>query len=71
MQWDLNDGRYTTVLRDGVVVHATKVEGGWEILIPARWIRETVRNPGLRTWLRAQAVVEKVLMTWEEDDRQA
>jgi hypothetical protein len=61
MQWDVNEGRYTCVLRDGVVAHAVRCGQGWEVLVPAAGIHEIVRNLQLKTWLTARPVVERVI----------
>ncbi|MEZ4238957.1 MAG: hypothetical protein R3F59_22955 [Myxococcota bacterium] len=61
MEWDLNEGRYTCLLRGGVVAHAVRCGQGWEVLVPAAGIHEIVRNPQLRTWLTARPVVERVI----------
>lgn len=61
MEWDRNEGRYTCVLPGGLVAHAAPVQGGWEVLVPSAGIHELVRNPGLRTWLSAQSVVERLI----------
>jgi hypothetical protein len=69
MVWDRNEGRYTTVLPDGTVAHAGKVEQGWELIVPALWIHEIIRNVHLKTWLTAQPVVERVLeakLSWQD-----
>lgn len=68
MQWDLNEGRWTTILSDGVVVHAEQVPEGWRILIPVEGWQDTVRNRKLKTWLSAQAIIEQVVRAhyaWE------
>lgn len=62
MQWDVNQGRYTTILHDGIVAHAAKVQGGWELLVPALSIHEVVRNPRLETWISARPIMERVLI---------
>lgn len=69
MQWDVNEGRWTTVLPDGAVAHAYRVGTWWELSIPAHGVLEVVRNPGLRTWLTARQVVERVIrahLQWED-----
>jgi hypothetical protein len=72
VQWDRNEGRWTCVLsgqHEGIVVHAAKVEGGWELIIPALLVRELIRNVHLKTWLTAQPIVERTLealLTWED-----
>jgi hypothetical protein len=74
MQWDRNEGRYTTILPEGYVAHAAKVEEGWELLVPGLDIRELIRNVHLRTWLTAQPIVERVLkakLEWKDPHAQA
>jgi hypothetical protein len=69
MVWDRNEGRYTTVLPDGIVAHAGKTERGWELIVPALGIRESIRNARLETWLTARPVVERVLeakLSWRD-----
>jgi hypothetical protein len=69
MVWDRNEGRYTTVLPDGIVAHARKVEQGWELVVPALLVQELIRNVHLQTWLTAQPVVERVLeakLHWQD-----
>lgn len=61
MEWDVNEGRYTTVLAGGLVAHAVRIGVGWEVLIPGAAIHEIVRNPHLETWLTARPVVERVI----------
>lgn len=63
MQWDQNEGRWTTVLPGGIVAHASRRrdDGWWELLVPALEIYELIRNRRLETWLTARPVVERVL----------
>lgn len=61
MRWDVNEGRYTTILRGGLVAHAVRTTVGWEVLVPGAAIHELVRNPALQTWLTARPVVERVI----------
>ena len=61
MDWDRNEGRYTCTLPSGLVAHAAKITGGWEVLVPGAGIHEVVRNPRLKTWLSARSVVERVI----------
>jgi hypothetical protein len=61
MVWDLNEGRYTCVLRDGIVAHAARTSHGWELFVPAAAVHEIVRNPGLVTWTSARPVLERVI----------
>jgi hypothetical protein len=61
MQWDLNEGRYTCVLREGIVAHAVRTRQGWELFVPAAAVHELVRNPALVTWTSARPVLERVI----------
>lgn len=61
MEWDRNEGRYTCMLPGGMVAHAVRTTGGWEVLVPGAGIHEMVRNPRLKTWLSAQSVVERLI----------
>jgi hypothetical protein len=61
MIWDLNEGRYTCVLREGIVAHAVRTPGGWELFVPAAAVHELVRNPALVTWTSARLVLERVI----------
>jgi hypothetical protein len=68
MDWDFNEGRWTTVLEGGTVVHAEQTADGWLVLIPAERFRDLIRNKRLKTWMSAQAIVERVIRAhyeWE------
>jgi hypothetical protein len=61
MVWDRNEGRYTCILRGGLVAHAARTSVGWEVLVPGAGVHELVRNVDLRTWLTARPVIERLL----------
>lgn len=63
MNWDRNEGRFTCILPGGLVAHAAQTSGGWEVMVPGAGIHDHVRNPGLRTWLSARSVVERLIWT--------
>ena len=61
MRWDVNEGRYTCILRGGLVAHAARTSIGWEVLVPGANVHELVRNKELKTWLTARSVIERVI----------
>ena len=55
MEWDRNEGRWTTILEDGIVAHAQAVGPEWVIAVPARVCWEHGRHLP-RTDLRSGGV---------------
>ena len=61
MHWDRNEGRFTCVLREGIVAHAVRTPVGWELFVPAAAVPEIVRDPSLVTWSSARPVRGRVI----------